>query len=301
MSAELILGTAQLGSAYGINNTEGLLDQDRVFEVLDMAVQRGITTLDTAEGYGQSERLIGAYHQTHPDIKFKICTKLSGSIETESSNLSCLLDDRIHESCTALCCDSIFIYYLHAFEMCRDVHLLELLQEKKEQGLIGLLGVSIYEPGELSFILENRKTLVDVVQIPLNVFNYPQWAENDILDRAVDSGIMLLARSVYLQGLVFKNPCDPFVESIGLSDALSSFANLADNLGVTRAQLACDFVRGMENISYVILGSETSQQVDDNANMFVLDAVWTDSDRRKQECLGMGIDPVAVDPRKWTV
>ncbi|MDI9391535.1 MAG: aldo/keto reductase, partial [Synergistota bacterium] len=65
----LILGTAQLGMEYGRANTSGCPSEDEAMQILKAAVNLGVTHVDTARAYRDSERRIGlflrrGYHQT---------------------------------------------------------------------------------------------------------------------------------------------------------------------------------------------------------------------------------------------
>ena len=57
----LSLGTVQLGLDYGISNASGKPDLSTAFAILDKALERGINSLDTARGYGNSESVIGEW------------------------------------------------------------------------------------------------------------------------------------------------------------------------------------------------------------------------------------------------
>ena len=56
--AKLVLGTAQFGLNYGISNQHGQLQLSEVQAILTQAENAGITTLDTAAAYGNSEETI---------------------------------------------------------------------------------------------------------------------------------------------------------------------------------------------------------------------------------------------------
>src|SRR5689334_15981590 len=56
----LVLGTAQLGGAYGIANRTGVPGPAAVAGILAAAREVGVTHLDTARAYGRSEQRIGA-------------------------------------------------------------------------------------------------------------------------------------------------------------------------------------------------------------------------------------------------
>jgi aryl-alcohol dehydrogenase-like predicted oxidoreductase len=74
-NTNIILGTVQFGLDYGINNKNGQMSEEEVFDILDLAKSTGISYLDTAAAYGNSEERIGSYIAQKNDIFFKIITK----------------------------------------------------------------------------------------------------------------------------------------------------------------------------------------------------------------------------------
>jgi aryl-alcohol dehydrogenase-like predicted oxidoreductase len=77
MLNKLILGTVQLGVNYGINNSEGKPSLAKSFDILNMAYENGIRTLDTAEAYGNAQEVIGAFHEKYKDKKFQNLSKFT--------------------------------------------------------------------------------------------------------------------------------------------------------------------------------------------------------------------------------
>ena len=55
---KLILGTAQFGLNYGINNVIGKPTLDKANQILELAFEKGIRTLDTAGAYLDSHKVI---------------------------------------------------------------------------------------------------------------------------------------------------------------------------------------------------------------------------------------------------
>ena len=92
---QLILGTVQLGLDYGINNDVGKPSVEKSFEILDYAFNNGISILDTANAYGDSEKIIGNYMKKTGN-EFKISTKLSAL--NDNSNISKFITDQINSS-----------------------------------------------------------------------------------------------------------------------------------------------------------------------------------------------------------
>ena len=73
--SKIILGTAQFGLDYGINNSSGKLKEKEVFNILDYSKERGINIIDTANAYGNAIDIIGNFIKKNPN-SFKINTKL---------------------------------------------------------------------------------------------------------------------------------------------------------------------------------------------------------------------------------
>ena len=89
------LGTVQLGMKYGIANETGKPDMEQSKLMLQTALENGITALDTARAYGNSEQVIGnflkEYQGEMPFITTKLMTTLPpgsppGLVEKELFN-----------------------------------------------------------------------------------------------------------------------------------------------------------------------------------------------------------------------
>ncbi len=76
LDSKLVLGTAQLGMAYGIGNTSGKPNREHSHRILSTAYGMGIRILDTAQSYGCSEKIIGEYSRKNPNQCFHVITKL---------------------------------------------------------------------------------------------------------------------------------------------------------------------------------------------------------------------------------
>ena len=59
----LSLGCAQFGMNYGFTNTRGKVGQDEVREIIDLAIKNNIHSFDTAQSYGNSEKVLGNFFQ----------------------------------------------------------------------------------------------------------------------------------------------------------------------------------------------------------------------------------------------
>ena len=81
------LGTAQLGSKYGINNKIGVPSRTETEKILNICIDSEIDTIDTAMSYGNSEDNLGLHNLQH----FKVVTKLK-ALPKDYKNIDSILD-----------------------------------------------------------------------------------------------------------------------------------------------------------------------------------------------------------------
>ncbi len=82
--------------------------------------------------------------------------------------------------------DRIPVYLLHSASDMQGYggRIIESCQVLKSEGLVGLLGVSVYSPQEVESVLELG--VIDAIQIPLNVFDH-RLLQTGLLDKLKES------------------------------------------------------------------------------------------------------------------
>jgi len=192
----IVLGSAQFGLPYGISNENGKTDEEEVFLILNEAVKLGITYLDTAPSYGNSEEVLGKVGLKNWNIVSKLPSipKLEGDIRgwIFRSVVSSL--------------EKLKVPYLQGLMMHRPLDLLgtngekiyDSLLELKTQGLVKELGISIYSPEEIILITTNFK--FDSIQAPFNILD--RRILNSEKLKLKNKKFKTYVRSVFLQGLL---------------------------------------------------------------------------------------------------
>ncbi|MCI8566629.1 MAG: aldo/keto reductase [Lachnospiraceae bacterium] len=254
----MILGTVQLGLNYGVNNRAGKPSGEQAYKILDTAYENGIRMLDTGPMYGNSEEIIGSYLQEKGNV-FIINTKLPDTVPDEQNLMDSYVEEALQTSLKRLNVDRVYCYYLHQYDQCKNHRLMELLVRARDKKQIEKIGVSIYHPEEMLYICENLKDIVDVVQIPYNIFSVTLWEE--ALERAKEAKIIVYARSLFLQGLAFLSPGSTFSINIGASKYISYVQELAEQRGQEIEQTCYDAVIKNPIITDVIFGVETTGQL----------------------------------------
>jgi aryl-alcohol dehydrogenase-like predicted oxidoreductase len=197
---KLALGTVQFGMPYGIANQEGKVRHDEIAIILAFAREVGISMLDTAIAYGDSEASLGAAGVAD----LRVITKLPAVPEGETVIPWILA--QVQASLSRLGVSSIYGLLLHRPEQLAGVQgaaIAEALNVLKTEGLVRKVGVSIYAPDELEYV--TRACSVDLVQAPFNVFDR-RMQRSGWMARLQTLGVELHIRSIFLQGLLLIPP-----------------------------------------------------------------------------------------------
>jgi aryl-alcohol dehydrogenase-like predicted oxidoreductase len=200
VSKRLALGTAQFGLKYGIANRSGQVSLGDARAILAYAADAGITTLDTAMAYGESETRLGEIGVAGWQVISKLPALPPGSFDVSSR-----VWQQTHDSLRRLGISRLHGLLLHRPQDLLEHNgpaLYETLQALKEQGAVHKIGVSIYDPGELEGLTPHFR--LDIVQAPFNVLDR-RLATSGWLARLHAAGVEIHVRSLFLQGLLLMN------------------------------------------------------------------------------------------------
>jgi aryl-alcohol dehydrogenase-like predicted oxidoreductase len=301
--AELVLGSVQLGVAYGAANKTGKPSHRTALRLVSRALESGIKSFDTARAYGDSEDRLGEGLAARKGIR--TITKLSPLSELPADasrrDVRAAVDASIRASLCALRKDRLDCLLLHrashmtAFDGAVWERLIELLEE----GAVLSLGVSVQSPEEAHDALSEPD--VRHLQLAFNVLDW-RWREAGVIDRIqARAGVTVHARSVFLQGILAANDPSvwPDVEGVNPSDIVDLLTELARRFERrTAADLCVAYARGQSWIDGVVVGMETEDQLDDNLRMFLQPPLSLE-DCAAIECCMPRVPVALLDPVQW--
>ncbi|AZS17579.1 aldo/keto reductase [Paenibacillus lutimineralis] len=305
---KLSLGTVQLGMAYGIANRSGKPMKQEALEIIKLANNSGISMLDTAAGYGESEAIIGDFlkedslsEQDSCERKpFQVTTKLS-EIEVDKvysqNEMYNVLENKLKESLNRLSLNSVDYCMLHApINMTsHDGKTIEALKELKQRKLVNKIGVSVYTPEEVVQFLSIEE--LDVIQVPINIFDL-RLIQSGLLEALYNKGIEVHARSVLLQGL-FTLTTDELPQHLsGAIQPLKLLGQLSKKVNLLPAQLGLLFVRDLREISRLVVGCESKKQLAENIETMKLPALEQPIIDEILQSFD-GISEKIINPSKW--
>lgn len=259
MESKLILGTVQFGLDYGINNNTGIISEKKIKEILDYAFNNGIKLLDTAEAYGSSQKKIGEYHKKSRN-KFGVITKFSSKTNSKSIDII----KRIQTNLKILNVNKLYCYMFHSFkefDTSFQTYRKDLLQLRKN-GVINRIGVSIYTNDEFEKVLRFKD--ITLVQLPFNLLDNDN-KRGSIIKKAKEKGIEIHTRSVFLQGLFFKNLNKLPSKTKALSGYLNYLHDFCDE-DYNINDLALNYVYNKKNIDKVLIGVDNILHLKLNLN-----------------------------------
>lgn len=191
----IIMGTWQAGKAMWT----GIEDQETI-KAIRTAFEAGITTVDTAEIYGEghSEQIVA---QALSDVRDQVvyATKVFANH---------LKYNQVIEACEGslknLNTDYIDLYQIHWPSGFRNTEIVPIeetmsaLNHLKEQGKIRVIGVSNFSRAQLEEAAQYSR--IDSLQPPYSLF----WrkVENDAMPYCIENNISILAYSPLAQGLL---------------------------------------------------------------------------------------------------
>ena len=243
-----IIGTAQIGQTYGINQSSKLNTYVAGTKFIDEAIKLGCTMFDTAPAYGISEKIIG---RRKNKVNIQVYTKIPKLKITDIKEVN----NYFNKSLNDLNIDNIEGLFLHNPEninICNiDVFIKNLLKLKK----INQFGLSVYEEKDIV-----KNDYINLLQIPGNIFNQTILNSKKTLD-FINNGGKVLIRSIFAQGLILMNTDNIPKHLYSLKTPIKQFQELSKKFEVLPEQLAISVVKELCPNMTPIIGCDNMQQL----------------------------------------
>jgi len=258
-------------------------DERESIATIDRAAEVGITMLDTADMYGPftNEELVGKALTGRRD-QFVIATKFGFVLQADGSQAISGRPDHVHRACEAslrrLDVDTIDLYYQHRVD--RTVPIEETvgaMAELVQAGQVRFLGLSEAGPGTIR--RAHAVHPITAVQSEYSLFS--RDVEESVLPAVRELGIGFVAYSPLGRGILTGS-----VGSDTLSDSdvrrakfprfadgnleanvaiAAKLGDIADEKGVTAAQLALAWLLHQDPDIVPIPGTRHRHRIDENA------------------------------------
>ena len=281
----LTMGTMTFGG----NERVGRTEQDDATRQIDLCLDAGINLLDTANVYnaGVSEDMIGvALRENGRRQRTLVATKVRFKVG-EGPNQSGLSRHHIIEQAEAslrrLQTDVIDLYQVHQWDGLTPIEeTMEALDTLVRQGKVRYIGCSNYSGWHIMKALAaaDRRQAHRFVSQQIHYTLQSRDAEYELVPISQDQGLGILVWSPLAGGLLsgkyrrdggpksgrhvggFREP--PVYDWDKLYDIIDTLVAIADERGVSGAQVALSWLLGRPGVTSVIIGGRSHEQFEDN-------------------------------------
>jgi aryl-alcohol dehydrogenase-like predicted oxidoreductase len=248
---KFVLGTSNFGMPYGSQKNNGMLSRDNISQIIDLMAVNDLNEIDTAEAYGDAEKILGEVGIQD----FKVNTKFS---LTKSDNLV----NRVSSALERLKLNSLNTVLIHNAESLNEDELLifyDQLLKLKKQGLISNFGVSIYNK---DFLLgQHKKPKFDVMQSGVNIFNR-SFLDHDVNNFSIATGAELHARSIFMQGILLMDRKIFLKHFSGrFINCYDAYANFLSASGMTPLEYCLSWILHQPLVKKIIIGVDSAEQL----------------------------------------
>ena len=248
-----------------IDNDISKIDDEKVFEIFDYAISKGVNYFDTAWGYhnGMSELAVGKALKRHPRESFYLASKFPGY---DVNNFG--KHEEIFERQLEKCQVEYFDFYL-IHNVCeqniekyldRSFGTVDYFLEQKAKGRIKHLGFSTHANHQnfLRF-MDAYGEHMEFCQVQVNYIDYEFQDANKKLDYLKKRGIPVWVMEPLRGGKIAR------VDKSVLQPVLESRPN------DTVCSLAFRFLQSLDNVYVTLSGMSNLEQVIDNIKTYETD------------------------------
>ncbi len=285
---KIVIGTANFNQNYGLINSK-IKNYYEVKKILNYCRKKNIKYLDTSFSYNLSKKFINSLNFKNLNIITKIkLPKKNKKKFIEDLEKKLMRELKFYKA------NKFYALLLHNSKDLKSKYGNELLKKilhLKKIGLVNKLGVSIYETNELNLIF--RKFTPNIIQLPINIIDR-RFLEKKIILKLRKMKIQIQARSIFLQGILTKNPetLKSLKKNKGLYEIISSLYNwcIKKNLNLKEACLL--FIKEQKSINFLTIGVESLEELKQNLSSLSKNKNF-DLSRFASE------NKKIIDPRKW--
>ncbi|HEY1618137.1 MAG TPA: aldo/keto reductase [Streptosporangiaceae bacterium] len=288
------LQVSEIGyGAWGIGGSMWIgAQEDESVAALRRAIELGVNFIDTARGYGESERIVGGvvagHRRAHGDDSLYVSTKVppknsvwpapAGIDPAEAfpgAHIRASLETSLRTS--GLDYFDVLQFHVWSDEWVGRGDWLETIADLKREGKIRFFGVSVNDHQPRNAVDLVRSGTVDTIQVIYNVFH--QEPAEELLPACAEHGVGVIVRVALdeggLTGRITQDttfPAGDFRHNYFGGDRKAQVEQhvsaLAEDLGITTAQVpetALRYVLAEPAVSTIIVGMRSLANVERNA------------------------------------
>ena len=290
------------------------LDPELTSAAMAPYLEAGFTTFDMADHYGSAEVIAGRFQRRHPrGAEAQLLTTWGpepGSITLEDVRAA------VQRSLDRMGVERIDLLQFHAWSYANPAWLdcLFWLQDLREEGLIGHLGLTNFDTAHLRIVVSSG---IDVVSNQISYSLIDQRAGASMTDVCLEHDIKLLAFGAVAGGLLTDRWLgEPrpeledlttwseakywrFIEAAGgwgaFQNLLECVEGVAKKHKVSIANVACRYMLDLPAVGAIIVGARVGEREHIQDNLRIFELSITRKDRSEIDAALSRLDPVPGD------
>ena len=260
---KIILGTANFSQDYGFQK-KSIKSTNKIHKILSYCKKNKIKFLDTAFSYIKEKKILMKIEKSG----LAIITKFSlNDLSIDSKNI----DDfskKLTSNLNIINTKNIYAVLLHNYKDLENkdyrskiLKALKILKKKKK---IKKIGVSVYEPSDLSKIL--KFWTPDIVQVPINPLNH-SFLKNNFLMKLKKKKIEIHARSIFLQGVLIMRYSD-IPLNLKKKKSIKKWNKWCTENKINKLEALISFIKKIKEVDKVVIGVDSLINLKQVSNAF---------------------------------
>lgn len=285
---QIVIGTAQLTTNYGIANLKKKNKKKTIFEFLNHCTSKGFNTFDTAQDY-INEKVLGEFIKKKKfKKKIKIISKISSLKLIGKNKKLKFIDNSIKKSIKDLNYDIDTILFHDQRDIKFVIKNFKKIKQIVFNNNINRIGFSIYDLKFYKIIKTNFKKEKIIIQLPCNIFN------DEFAKLNYPKNFEIHARSIFLQGFLINKKIKKNIKRKYYLIHKKYFSYIEKH-SLDPYHLCLEILK-YKKFSKVVIGFDNINQVN-----FLFNKKFTNSSLHnhilnlKKNFLGSSFE----DPRKW--
>ncbi len=264
--SRIVLGTAQLGSDYGIANQIGMPTMQGAVDIVQTAWENGIREFDSAQAYGKSEQVLGrAMADLGIADQIRVISKLDPTIDHLDADA---VRRSVEHSLNHLGKKRLWTLMIHQEDRLSlwNDGLGKTLLDLKKRGVADRIGLSAYTPDTALAALATPG--LDAVQVPANLLDI-RFSSAGVFKTARESGKQVYIRSAFLQGLLLMAEMEIPEGLSAVLPAIEAIDKQCKEMKLSRRELALGYLKEAYPEAKVVIGVESAAQLMENCRSWV--------------------------------
>ena len=281
--SQLVLGTAQFGDGYGITNQRGRMSDAEVAGILDLALESGVTHIDTAAVYGDALQRLRPWSSAFTFTGKIVGTDPVDPVEQVSASLGVLGCEKF---------DACLVREWDQLDEAQRDDVVDRMIHAQQVGLVDRIGVAAYTRHDVRTFREHLHRAdheVGALQVPSNPIDR-RFDHDDDVQTLATCGADLAVRSVFLQGLLLQEDQRIFANH---PDLRMYWAHVQDRSPRSALSICLRHVKALEWATQVVIGVSSLNEWQEVLRC------WSEAtpDLLPSSCASD--DQELLDPRRW--